>query len=124
MHRILRVTIVLCFIAHVLAHPHHDTLTEEQASAPIDNILWIHMFLQATVWGVMFPVGWCLGLQGVNGMCPTGNWLCAHSGRLHSRSLTQGTILPPWYSWNICQHSHHSHPRSTCRRHLSEAAHP
>lgn len=45
------------------AHEHHDELTEEQANAPVDAILWIHMFLQATVWGILFPVGMVLGLS-------------------------------------------------------------
>lgn len=47
----------------VAAHGHHDELTEEQANAPVDAILWIHMVLQATVWGILFPVGMILGLS-------------------------------------------------------------
>ncbi|KAF9231270.1 hypothetical protein BU15DRAFT_56375 [Melanogaster broomeanus] len=43
------------------AHEHHD-LTEEQLHAPIDAILWIHMVLQAIVWGVIFPIGMVFGL--------------------------------------------------------------
>ncbi|KDQ61912.1 hypothetical protein JAAARDRAFT_525818 [Jaapia argillacea MUCL 33604] len=46
----------------VLAHEHHDELTEEEANAPVDAVLWIHMFLQAGVWGVLFPVGMVLGM--------------------------------------------------------------
>jgi hypothetical protein len=45
----------------VVAHKHHDKLTEE-ANAPVDAILWIHMFLQAAVWGIIFPIGMVLGL--------------------------------------------------------------
>ena len=45
-----------------LAHPHHDVLTEEEQKLPVDAILWIHIFLQATVWGVIFPIGMVLGL--------------------------------------------------------------
>ncbi|KAF8956933.1 hypothetical protein BDZ97DRAFT_141459 [Flammula alnicola] len=106
MHRILRVTIGLCFIAHVLAHPHHDTLTEEQALAPIDNILWIHMFLQAMVWGVMFPIGMVLGLtrskwhvplQATGYALTVGGYILGHShkGRsfLHSFHGTFANIL-------------------------------
>ncbi|PPQ68312.1 hypothetical protein CVT26_006241 [Gymnopilus dilepis] len=62
MSNILRAFIFTCFIAHVVAHEHHDELTEEEANAPIDNILWIHMALQALVWGVMFPIGMVFGL--------------------------------------------------------------
>jgi len=45
------------------AHEHHDELTEEEANAPVDSILWIHIFLQATVWGILFPVGMVFGLS-------------------------------------------------------------
>ncbi|KAF9466205.1 hypothetical protein BDZ94DRAFT_252633 [Collybia nuda] len=45
-----------------VAHPHHDKLTEEQANAPTDAILWIHILLQGAVWGVLFPVGMVLGI--------------------------------------------------------------
>ncbi|KAK0489336.1 hypothetical protein IW261DRAFT_1557816 [Armillaria novae-zelandiae] len=48
-----------CF---VYAHPHHDNLTEEQKNAPVDAILWIHMALQALVWGLLFPAGMVLGI--------------------------------------------------------------
>ena len=49
-------------IGLTLAHSHGDELTEEQANAPIDLILWIHIVLQATIWGVIFPIGMVLGL--------------------------------------------------------------
>jgi hypothetical protein len=45
------------------AHEHDEVLSEEAASAPIDSILWIHIFLQAAVWGVLFPTGMVLGLS-------------------------------------------------------------
>ncbi|KAJ3565117.1 hypothetical protein NP233_g7845 [Leucocoprinus birnbaumii] len=38
------------------AHPHHDQLTDEQANAPVDAILWIHMVLQAAVWGLALGI--------------------------------------------------------------------
>ena len=54
---------VLCTIMlPVLAHKHHDELTEEEKNAPVDAILWIHMALQAAIWGVLFPVGMVLGM--------------------------------------------------------------
>lgn len=62
MARILCIALVSCFLAYAAAHEHHDKLSEEEANAPVDNILWIHMFLQALVWGVMFPIGMVLGI--------------------------------------------------------------
>lgn len=55
--------LVLLFAYSVAAHKHHDELTEEQANAPVDTILWLHIFLQAAVWGVLFPTGMVLGLS-------------------------------------------------------------
>ncbi|KAI0074481.1 hypothetical protein K474DRAFT_1647849 [Panus rudis PR-1116 ss-1] len=55
--------ILLALVVPALAHKHHDELSEEQANAPVDAILWIHMALQATVWGILFPVGMVLGLS-------------------------------------------------------------
>ena len=51
-----------CVIASTVAHEHHEELTEEEMNAPADTILWIHMLLQATVWGVLFPIGMVLGI--------------------------------------------------------------
>jgi hypothetical protein len=45
------------------AHEHDEELTEEAAHAAIDSILWIHIFLQAAVWGILFPTGMVLGLS-------------------------------------------------------------
>ncbi|KAJ7725246.1 hypothetical protein B0H14DRAFT_3002964 [Mycena olivaceomarginata] len=42
---------------------HHDELTEAEANLPTDTILWIHIFLQAAVWGVLFPIGMVLGIS-------------------------------------------------------------
>ncbi|KIM90202.1 hypothetical protein PILCRDRAFT_811928 [Piloderma croceum F 1598] len=53
---------LLALILPVLGHEHHDQLTEEEAHAPVDAILWIHIFLQAAVWGVLFPIGMILGM--------------------------------------------------------------
>ena len=46
-----------------LAHEHDDDVSGEDANAPVDGILWIHMFLQAAVWGFLFPIGMVLGLS-------------------------------------------------------------
>jgi hypothetical protein len=45
------------------AHEHDEELTEEAAHAAIDSILWIHIFLQAAVWGILFPIGMVFGLS-------------------------------------------------------------
>lgn len=54
---------LLALVIPALAHEHHDQLTEVQLNAPVDALLWIHMVLQAAVWGVLFPVGMVLGLS-------------------------------------------------------------
>ncbi|TCD67381.1 hypothetical protein EIP91_012416 [Steccherinum ochraceum] len=60
--RALPVVLLACILP-VTAHDHHDVLTEEEMNAPVDAILWIHIFLQAAVWGVLFPIGMVLGLS-------------------------------------------------------------
>lgn len=54
--------LVLGLAASAAAHGHHDDISEEAAKAPIDAILWIHILLQAFVWGVLFPIGMVLGM--------------------------------------------------------------
>lgn len=54
---------LLAALPAVNAHEHPDELTEEMANAPVDTILWIHIFLQASVWGILFPIGMVLGLS-------------------------------------------------------------
>lgn len=54
---------LLTLVSLTSAHEHHDELSEEDATAPIDSLLWIHIFLQAAVWGVLFPIGMVLGLS-------------------------------------------------------------
>ncbi|GBE86676.1 hypothetical protein BKA93DRAFT_769428 [Sparassis latifolia] len=53
---------LLVLVGPAVAHEHHGELSEEQAHAPVDAILWIHIFLQAAIWGVLFPVGMVLGM--------------------------------------------------------------
>jgi len=62
MHGFWRTILSLSLIQPTLAHSHSDVLTEEAANSPVDAILWIHILLQATVWGVIFPIGMVLGL--------------------------------------------------------------
>lgn len=52
---------LLALVTPALAHEHGD-MTDEQAHAPVDSVLWIHIFLQAAVWGVLFPTGMVLGI--------------------------------------------------------------
>jgi hypothetical protein len=52
----------LLALSTVRAHEHNDELSEEEATAAIDTILWIHIFLQAAVWGILFPIGMVFGL--------------------------------------------------------------
>ena len=54
--------LALSLIQLTLAHSHNDVLTEEEKNLPVDTILWIHIFMQGTVWGVIFPIGMVLGL--------------------------------------------------------------
>ncbi|RXW24851.1 hypothetical protein EST38_g1006 [Candolleomyces aberdarensis] len=79
---------IASFVALAVAHGHHDEITEEEASAPIDAILWIHMVLQAAVWGILFPVGMVLGLsrskwhvplQATGFMLTFGGYILGHS---------------------------------------------
>jgi hypothetical protein len=45
------------------AHEHDEELTEGAAHAAVDSILWIHIFLQAAVWGILFPIGMVFGIS-------------------------------------------------------------
>ncbi|KAF7370997.1 Protein YTP1 [Mycena sanguinolenta] len=73
-------------------HEHDDELSEEDMNLPTDSILWIHIFLQAAVWGVLFPIGMALGisrsrwhvpLQSVGFLLTAGGYILghAHGGR-------------------------------------------
>ena len=56
------VALILTLALPALAHEHHEELTEEETGAPVDSILWIHIFLQIAVWGILFPTGMVLGM--------------------------------------------------------------
>ena len=60
-HHLLLPLFLILYTAR--AHKHQDDLTEEEANAPVDSILWIHIFLQAAVWGILFPIGMVFGLS-------------------------------------------------------------
>jgi hypothetical protein len=55
--------VLFCLVSPAFAHAHHAHLSEEQKNAPVDAILWIHIFLQMAVWGVLFPTGMVLGMS-------------------------------------------------------------
>ncbi|KAI0690969.1 hypothetical protein BC835DRAFT_1521424 [Cytidiella melzeri] len=56
-------TILFSLFIPTIAHKHHNELSEEQTNAPVDTILWMHIFLQAAVWGILFPTGMVLGMS-------------------------------------------------------------
>jgi hypothetical protein len=62
MHDVWRTVLTLSLIRITLPHSHSDVLTKEEINLPVDALLWIHIALQAAVWGVIFPVGMVLGL--------------------------------------------------------------
>jgi hypothetical protein len=62
MHGFWATILTLSLIQLTISHSHKDVLTEEEINTPVDAILWIHIFLQAAVWGVIFPIGMVLGL--------------------------------------------------------------
>jgi len=79
---------LLVSIDFARGHEHHDELTEAEANLPTDTILWIHMFLQAAVWGILFPIGMVLGitrsrwhvpLQSVGFVLTAGGYILGHS---------------------------------------------
>lgn len=63
LQHILIVLLLCLVVTPTLAHEHDEDISDEDANAPVDAILWIHMFLQAVVWGLLFPIGMVLGLS-------------------------------------------------------------
>ncbi|KAJ4489069.1 hypothetical protein C8R41DRAFT_954626 [Lentinula lateritia] len=70
------------------AHSHANELNEENASKAVDSILWIHIFLQALIWGVLFPAGmvfgiaksrWHVPLQSTGIALTLGGYILGHS---------------------------------------------
>ncbi|PPQ63108.1 hypothetical protein CVT24_005819 [Panaeolus cyanescens] len=105
MSSLLRSTIIFGLATLVLAHPHHDKLTEDQANAAVDSILWIHMFLQGLVWGVLFPIGMMLGITRSKWHVPLQgivNTFTEHRGNTWSIKDMQHTILGVlWWTGGI-----------------------
>ncbi|KAJ7102977.1 hypothetical protein C8R43DRAFT_1081276 [Mycena crocata] len=78
----------LASVQLALAHEHHDEISEAEANQPTDAILWMHIVLQATVWGFIFPIGMVLGitrsrwhvpLQTVGIVLTLGGYILGHS---------------------------------------------
>jgi hypothetical protein len=40
----------------------HGNSEESVADDPVDSVLWIHIFVQTLVWGILFPTGMVLGI--------------------------------------------------------------
>ncbi|KAJ3717754.1 hypothetical protein C8R42DRAFT_676524 [Lentinula raphanica] len=75
-------------LGSVAAHSHADKLDEENAAKPVDSILWIHIFLQALIWGILFPAGmvfgitrsrWHVPLQSTGIALTLGGYILGHS---------------------------------------------
>lgn len=56
---------LICFFTSVNAKTHHDHFGTTYL-----YVIWTHMFLQVTVWLVMFPVAMVLGLRGIRWYVP------------------------------------------------------
>lgn len=55
--------IALCGVAHVSAHGDHSHVpTKQEAKAPVDGWLWLHIAMEATAWAVLLPLAMVLGL--------------------------------------------------------------
>lgn len=141
--RALPVVLLACILP-VVAHKHHDALSEEQANAPVDAILWIHIFLQAIVWGFLFPIGMVLGLSrskwhvplqvrplvlnfgsqvSLITMAHSELWICLHYWRLYPRTFTQGSLIPRGTSRDHGQHHVHPYHPPVDSRNLPQTSH-
>jgi hypothetical protein len=59
------VALLLSSAATITAHEHHMDEIEEGkfvSDDPIDSVLWIHILIQLSAWGVLFPTGMVLGI--------------------------------------------------------------
>jgi hypothetical protein len=68
---------LLALVLPVHGQKHPDQLTEVEGIAPVDAMMWIHIFLQATVWGVLFPIGMVLGMTRSRWHVPLQVGLCS-----------------------------------------------
>ena len=140
--------VLLLFLAATpaLAHEHEDEISEEEANAPVDAILWIHMFLQVAVWGFLFPIGMVLGLSRSRWHVPlqvrteiltpiharsyqhTHRAFTEHGFRVNDRGILPRTHarrseIPQVCPWNVREHRHDIRRRTAHARHLPQASH-
>lgn len=138
---LLPTALLLVLAARVAAHEHHEELTEEEANAPVDTVLWMHIVLQAGVWGVLFPTGMVLGLTKSRWHVPlqvrtpshtssartyfkhTEYGYCPHAWRLHPWTLAWWASLSPWGARRHGQHRALAHPPSAGARRVPQASH-
>lgn len=92
MRNLLTIGTLFYLASEVLAHAHHNELTEEELNAPVDSILWIHMALQAAVWGVLFPVGMVLGISRSRWHVPLQVRILVYT----CRSTRAADLVPPY----------------------------
>ena len=141
MHNFWRTILSLSLLVQLaLAHSHHDDLTEEELNLPVDAILWIHIFLQTTVWGIIFPIGMVLGLSRSRWHVPlqvsteilskyllkcfgVDYWIRVNLWRLHSWSCTRRSSISFIGSRTIRFDTFHPYRISNCFGHLPEATH-
>lgn len=136
--------VLLALTSPAFAHEHHEQLSEEQQNAPVDAILWIHIFLQIAVWGVLFPTGMVLGLSKSRwhvplqvrsiilvdslqiliamGFCLVCR-ICPIDRRLYPRAFTRRPIFPRRRSRHDGEHTYSPHFSTAHARNLPEAAH-
>ena len=144
---ILPVLLLCLAVTPTLAHDHDDDISEEEANAPVDAILWIHMFLQAAVWGFLFPIGMVLGLSRSRWHVPLQVRVTRTRTSIHVRPCQQTRpvftehgfcvndwgILPWTHAWRpeisrvssrtIRRHPHDIRRRATRTRDLPQASH-
>ena len=53
---------LLSLVLSAKGHEHHEMLDEDEANAPVDLILRMHIAVQMVVWAVLFPTGMVLGM--------------------------------------------------------------
>lgn len=134
-----RCALLLALAGLALAHEHHDDLSEEEINAPVDSILWIHIFLQVVVWGFLFPVGMVLGITRSrwhvplqvrvliirNELALTGSECrhCAHNWWLLPRTCTQRPKIQKLYTPTLCFNHVHPDRNASCSWDIPQAAH-
>lgn len=107
----------LVALSVVRAHPHHEHISEEDLNAPIDSILYLHIGLQALVWGFLLPTGMVLGMTKCFRLLPVVRMLNLYLGRAGTflcRPL-RWSSRPPVTSSDTSTAAASSQPRSTAR---------